>query len=191
MNLAGLLACIWSGSPSHPRWRTVVWSGAGLVCDTYSYGDSAGITPDFPFNDAWASTKSAQMYIKTRNRQQELRKDHSNKKRSVIRPWAGPQYNRSFPREHSPPIACPPKSRSSVLPLPTGGHGRRQHHRHWLQSPAAGGPVRSRKRLHHRRAERWGSYCPGGSWRYPLFYQSQSLPLQTLPQRLHSIRDLN
>src|SRR5258708_2247523 len=24
--------------------------------DTYSYGDSAGITPDFPFNDAGAST---------------------------------------------------------------------------------------------------------------------------------------
>ena len=30
-----------------------------ILDSTYSYGDSAGITPDFPFNDVEASTKIA------------------------------------------------------------------------------------------------------------------------------------
>jgi len=51
-DLAGLLAYAFSGRPSHPtivgQWLEVC---RRLLIGIYSYGDSAGLTPDFPFND--------------------------------------------------------------------------------------------------------------------------------------------
>jgi len=40
-------------------WRTVVEELPAVFNDTYSYGDSAGITPDFPFNPVMAGTNYA------------------------------------------------------------------------------------------------------------------------------------
>jgi hypothetical protein len=52
INLAGLLAYAISGRPSHPtiggQWLEVC---RRLLIGIYSYGDSAGLTPDFPFNE--------------------------------------------------------------------------------------------------------------------------------------------
>lgn len=52
IDLAGLLAYAISGRPSHPtiggQWLEVC---RRLLIGIYSYGDSAGLAPDFPFND--------------------------------------------------------------------------------------------------------------------------------------------
>jgi hypothetical protein len=54
--LAGLLACfLFTAFPSRPeaaQWRSVnhFRTALGGTDETHSYGDSAGITPDFPFN---------------------------------------------------------------------------------------------------------------------------------------------
>jgi hypothetical protein len=40
----------------------------------YSYGDSAGITPDFPFNSDYSETKnSAKIRIEIRNKKYKIR----------------------------------------------------------------------------------------------------------------------
>jgi hypothetical protein len=50
-DLAGLLACPSPKHPSHSFEQWIVWFGSGpLLAWTYSYGDSAGFTPVFPFN---------------------------------------------------------------------------------------------------------------------------------------------
>jgi hypothetical protein len=68
MTLAGLLAYVLTGLPSHPRFRGQ-WCEEGPVIfrnrqrrrqkDIYSYGDSAGFTPVFPFNGATRQPGSA------------------------------------------------------------------------------------------------------------------------------------
>jgi hypothetical protein len=58
LNLAGLLACsaVQYLPIAYGQWRED-WTV--LVNRAYSYGDSAGFAPDFPFKDAIASTKIA------------------------------------------------------------------------------------------------------------------------------------
>jgi hypothetical protein len=50
--------------PSHPP-VDEQWPGVNnfrrIVCRTHSYGDSAGFTPDFPFNPDIAGTRFVQM----------------------------------------------------------------------------------------------------------------------------------
>jgi len=60
--LAGLLAR--AARHTFPSWqRPEQWSEVLRVgVGTHSYGDSAGFTPDFPFNPPLAEPKSAQIY---------------------------------------------------------------------------------------------------------------------------------
>jgi hypothetical protein len=75
MNRAGLLACtrpvylpIRKNADSGMRsYRSCPGNASGdAPGGTYSYGDSAGLTPDFPFNDEKTSTKfGAKILIST------------------------------------------------------------------------------------------------------------------------------
>jgi hypothetical protein len=59
MILAGLLAYALPAYLPIRNKRTVV--EAPVYCGIYSYGDSAGLSPDFPFNPHNAEPASAQM----------------------------------------------------------------------------------------------------------------------------------
>jgi hypothetical protein len=61
MILAGLLACALPVYLPIRNWRTVVEVVPAIYYGIYSYGDSAGLSPDFPFNPHGAEPASPQM----------------------------------------------------------------------------------------------------------------------------------